>query len=124
MLQRTQIYLPEDLRREIDKLRKDANKSLAEYTRVALEEKVKKDKKKKADLKTLADMIRKMKSTRTKKEAEEWIKEIKEDRRLSDERLERRWVEASKKANVHTIVTFLSWVLWGLRERKNSYLKL
>lgn len=102
MLQRTQIYLPEDLRREIDKLRKDANKSLAEYTRVALEEKVKKDKKKKADLKTLADMIRNMKSTRPKKEAEEWIKEIKEDRRLSDERLERRWTEASKKANVHT----------------------
>lgn len=101
-LLRTQIYLPEDLRHEIDRDRREEGESLAEYLRKAAQERLAKRKRKKADLKKLADMIKNMMPTRTKKEAEEWIKEIREDRRLSDERLERRWAEASKKANVHT----------------------
>ena len=99
---RTQIYLPEELRREIDKDRHESGESLADYLREAVKERLEAKRKKKVDLKKLADMIRNMKSARTKKEAEDWIKEIREDRRLSDERLERRWAEANKKANVHT----------------------
>lgn len=82
-MQRTQIYLPEDLRREIDKYRQAKGESMAEYTRKALEDRIKQQKKEKADLKKLADdAIGSLKITQ--EEAEEWIKEIREDRRLSD----------------------------------------
>ena len=95
MLQRTQIYLPEELRREVDNLRKETNESLAEYAREAIKDRVKKDKKKKIDLKKLAmEVIGSLKISQ--EEANEWIREIREDRRLSDERLEKRWIEAQK----------------------------
>lgn len=90
--QRTQIYLPYDLRREIDKARALSGESLAEYLRKGAEIKLKQDKKRKADLKKLADeVIGSLKISDD--EAKQWIKEIREDRRLSDERLEKRWVK-------------------------------
>ncbi len=54
---RTQIYLPEDLRKEIDRARSLSGETRAEYLRKAAEEKLKKDKKKKADLKKLAEEV-------------------------------------------------------------------
>lgn len=98
MLQRTQIYLPEDLRREIDRSRRQSGESLADYLREAAKERVEKEKKRKADLKKLAEeVIGSLKIS--EKEANEWIKEIKEDRRLSDERLEKRWAQAQTGRN-------------------------
>lgn len=97
---RTQIILPKDLRDEIDRQRRISGESLAQYLREAAQDRVKKEKKKKVDFKKLADMIRNIKPTRTKKEVEEWLKEIREDRRLSDERLEKRWAAAREKAHV------------------------
>lgn len=95
-MQRTQIYLPEDLRREVDRQSKARGESMAEYTRKALEERLKKEKKEKADLNKLADrVIGSLKISQ--KEAEKWVQEIREDRRLSDERLERRWIQAQRK---------------------------
>lgn len=52
---RTQIYLPNDLRREIDKNRN--GESLSEYLRKAAEARINQQKKKKADLKKLADRV-------------------------------------------------------------------
>lgn len=96
-LQRTQIYLPEKLRKEADALRRASGESLAEYIRKAMSDRINKDKRSKADLKKLADeVIGSLKISQEK--AEEWIKEIREDRRLSDERLEKRWAKARKKA--------------------------
>lgn len=46
-MQRTQIYLPEDLRREIDKHRAQTGESLANYVRKAAEDRLKKNKNKK-----------------------------------------------------------------------------
>ncbi len=95
MLQRTQIYLPEELRREVDVLRRETNERLAQYAREAINDRVKKDKKKKVDLKKLAmEVIGSLKISQ--EEANEWIREIREDRKLSDERLERRWADARK----------------------------
>ena len=95
VLQRTQIYLPDDLRRELDRYRND--ESLSEYLRNAARERLRRQKKKKADLKKLADeVIGVAKGLRSEKEIEEWEKEIREDRRLSDERMLKRWDEAKK----------------------------
>lgn len=54
---RTQIYLPKELREEIDKQRKQRGVSLAGYLREAAKEKVEKDKKRKADLKKIAEEV-------------------------------------------------------------------
>lgn len=92
---RTQIYLPEDLRKEIDKHRARTGESLAEYVRKAVDEKTRRERKKKVELKKLAaEVIGSLKISQV--EAEKWIREIREDRRLSDERLEKRWSEAQK----------------------------
>lgn len=99
--QRTQIYLPQELRKEIDRQRSLTGESLAEYLRQAAEARLKKDKSRKADLKKLADeVIGSLKGTIIKEEAVQWIKEIREDRRLADERLDKRWVKAHKKKHV------------------------
>lgn len=95
MLQRTQIYLPEELRKDIDKLRSASGESLAEYVRKAMTERVENESKKKTDLKKLADEVVGSSSI-SDKEAIQWIKEIREERRLSDERLEKRWTEAKR----------------------------
>lgn len=83
---RTQIILPKDLRREIDKNRN--GESLSEYIRKASYERLERQKRKKADLKELAEeFVGAAKGTRTKVEIEKWIREIREDREKSDERI-------------------------------------
>ena len=57
MLQRTQIYLPEELRQEIDKSRRESGESMAEYLRKAAEQRLKTGKRRKADLKKLAELL-------------------------------------------------------------------
>jgi negative regulator of replication initiation len=92
---RTQIYLPEELRKEIDNHRAQTGESLSDYLRKAASERAKKHREKTVDLKKLASDIAGS-SKRSSSEAEKWIKEIRDDRRLLDERLERRWQEAKR----------------------------
>ncbi len=54
---RTQIIIPQNLRGEIDKARRVAGESLAEYLRKAVIERIEKEKKKKTDLDLLARKI-------------------------------------------------------------------
>ena len=95
-MQRTQIYLPEELRQEIDRLRKSTKESLAEYVRKATKQRVEKDKKQKVDLKKLADSFIGC-SSRTDEEIQEWLDWIQEEKRLIDEKIYARWEEARKK---------------------------
>lgn len=89
---RTQIILPKNLRLQIERQRKLSGESLAEYLRVAARERLKREKKKKANLKNLVDaFVGAAKGTRTKAEIEEWIREIREDRQKSDERMLKGW---------------------------------
>lgn len=83
-MQRTQIYLPEELRKEIDRLCYAKGESVAEYTRKALEDRIKKEKRKKADLKDLAEKFVGS-STKNEEEIQEWLDWVREERRLSDE---------------------------------------
>lgn len=85
MLQRTQIYLPSDLRQEIDKDRRERKESLAEYLRKAAEDRLLAKKKRKADLKKLADLL----GSVSKEESGwkginvmEWQREIRKDRKI------------------------------------------
>lgn len=93
---RTQIYLPEELRQDIDRITKDSHQSLAEYARNAIEKEVKKDKKRKVNLGKLADAFIGC-STRTDAEIQEWLDWVREGRRLSDEVREDRLQKALKK---------------------------
>lgn len=96
-MSRTQIYLPYELRQAIDKDRRANGESLAEYLRQAAEEHLKSRKKKKVDLKKLADeVIGSLKGYRTKKEVLEWEREIRRDRKLADQHWIKRWDEALK----------------------------
>lgn len=54
---RTQIILPKDLRHEIEEQRKLSGESLAEYLRIAAKERLGRERKKKADLRKLADEV-------------------------------------------------------------------
>lgn len=81
---RTQIYLPEELRKEIDKHRAPGE-SLAEYVRKAVEEKAMSERKKKAELKRLAEKL----GSRVKKsgwgnkaDVLKWQREIRKDRKI------------------------------------------
>lgn len=85
MLQRTQIYLPEDLRREIDRSRRESGESLAQYLRKAAEQRLKTGKKRKTDLKKLVDLL----GSVSKEESGwkginvmEWQREIRKDRKI------------------------------------------
>lgn len=93
---RTQIYLPEDLKKQIDAVRRKSGESLSDYLRKAAAEQLKKDKKRKADLKKLADDFIGC-STKTDAEIQEWLDWIKEERRLSDEVREERLQRALKR---------------------------
>lgn len=96
---RTQIYLPEDLRVEIDKLLKISGESLAAFLRTAAEEKLARSKKRKINLIKLADdFIGSGKGRRTDEEIEEWINDIRKERRLSDERMIKRWDDAGRNS--------------------------
>ncbi|MBI2596580.1 ribbon-helix-helix protein, CopG family [Candidatus Daviesbacteria bacterium] len=92
-MQRTQIYLPEELRREIDQHRKACGESLTDYLRKAAKERLEKDKKRKTDLKKLADEFIGC-SKRTDEEIQEWLDWVREERRLSDEVREERLQKA------------------------------
>lgn len=46
----TQLYLPEALRREIDRYRKTKSESLSEFIRKAVEERIEEDKRRKVGL--------------------------------------------------------------------------
>ena len=96
---RTQIYLPEELRKEIDAARSWRGESLSDYLREAAKEKTAKDKKEKEKYKQLAKRIMEFakNNSRTKESAEAWVKEIREDRRKEDEHWEKRWEEAIRK---------------------------
>lgn len=93
---RTQIYLPEELRRDIDRITKDSNQSLAEYARNAIEKEVKKDKKRKVDLSKLANDFIGC-STRTDVEVKEWLDWIEEEKKLVDESIDRKWASARNR---------------------------
>ncbi len=86
MLQRTQIYLPEELRREIDMSRRRSGESLAEYMREAAKQRVEKQKKEKTDLKKLAEKV--VGSVDPKKsgwygiDIDKWQREIRKDRKI------------------------------------------
>ena len=93
---RTQIYLPAELRQEIDKHRLKTGESLAGYVRKAAEKRVQQDKKKKIDLQKLADGFIGC-STRTDAEIQEWLDWVRDERRLSDEVREERLQIALKQ---------------------------
>ncbi|MBU3978612.1 hypothetical protein KKF69_04445 [Patescibacteria group bacterium] len=94
LLHRTQIYLPKDLREEIDQQRYSTGESLAEYLRKAAEERLRREKKKKVDLKKFADeiigMIKPGKEGWGGVNLEEWRKERQEE----DDHWIKRWDEA------------------------------
>lgn len=80
---RTQIYLPEELRKEIDKHRA-SDESLSEYLRKAAEEKLVKDKKQKVNLKKLAkDVTSGVKVSGWEGiDVINWQREIRQDRKI------------------------------------------
>lgn len=92
---RTQIYLPEELRKEIDNQRALTGESLSDYLREAARERAKKHKEKTVDLKALAAEIAGS-SKRSGSEAEKWIKEIRNERQSADERLKKRWQKVKR----------------------------
>lgn len=97
-MNRTQIYLPKELREEIDRQCLLTGESLATYLRKAAENRIKSEKAKKADLKKLADDFIGS-STRTDKEIKKWLEWAREERRLSDKVREERLQKALKKRN-------------------------
>lgn len=95
-MHRTQIYLPEELRKEIDRHSKARGESMAEYTRKAIEDRIKKEKKEKTNLKKLAENFVGS-SKRTDIEIQQWLDSIREGRRLADEAREERLQKALRK---------------------------
>lgn len=94
---RTQIIIPKTLREEIEKHRAQVGETLAEYLRRSAAERIAREKKKKIDLKKLAaEVLGIARGSKTDQEIEAWEKEIRDDRRLSDQRLERRWAAARR----------------------------
>lgn len=83
-MQRTQIYLPEVLRREIDRHRHARGESVAEYTRKALGERIKREQKEKVDLKQLAEDFTSgvEKSGWEGIDVLQWQREIRKDRKI------------------------------------------
>ncbi len=81
---RTQIYLPEDLRRDIDRSRRESGESLAGYLRKAAEQRLKINTKRKIELKKLADELGKgvKKSGWEGIDVLKWQREIRKDRKL------------------------------------------
>lgn len=78
---RTQIILPRSLRQEIERARRAAGESLAEYLRKAAQERLEKVKKKKIDLELLARKIGTVKKSGWEGlDVLEWQRNIREDR--------------------------------------------
>lgn len=94
---RTQIILPKDLRLQIERQRKLSGESLAEYLRVAAKERLEREKKKKADLRKLADeVIGSIKPTDSGWGGVDVDKWLRKTRREEDEHWLKRWNEALK----------------------------
>ena len=93
---RTQIILPKDLRDEIDRQRRDTGESLGEYIRKAAQERLEKEKRKKAGLKNLAALVGSLRGTRSKKEVDAWVRQIRKDREEDDKHWLKRWEEATQ----------------------------
>ncbi len=84
-MNRTQVYLPGDLRSKIDQVRDVTGESLAEYLRRAAQERLERDQKGKADLKKLADeVVGGARGSRSIKDAQKWIKEIRAARQREE----------------------------------------
>ena len=81
---RTQLYIPEDLRTLMDRQRALSGESMAEYTRKAIKERVDKEKKRKVDLKKLADEVTSgvNKSGWECIDVIKWQREIRKDRKI------------------------------------------
>lgn len=82
---RTQICLPKKLRQAIDNQRALNGESLAQYLRNAASQRLEKEKNKKTNLKKLTEEIfssPKIAKTR----ADKWLKEIRKNRQLEDEK--------------------------------------
>lgn len=83
---RTQIYLPQDLRREIDTARRWNNESLSDYLRKAARVRLEREKKEKAELKKLAKelggSIDPKKSGWAGIDIDKWQREIRKDRKI------------------------------------------
>lgn len=79
---RTQIYIPKNLRADIDRMRTATGESLAEYLRNAAQERLKKEKKREIDLKKLADEVvgSVKKSAWDRVDINKWQREIRADR--------------------------------------------
>lgn len=82
--QRTQIYLPKNLRQAIDRDRREQKESLAEYLRKAAEERLARRKKRGADLKKLASELGSLvtKSGWEGIDVIKWQREIRKDRKI------------------------------------------
>ncbi|MDO8570369.1 MAG: hypothetical protein Q7R97_02190 [Candidatus Daviesbacteria bacterium] len=83
-MQRTQIYLPDDLRKEIDKYLALSGESLAQYLREAAVERLARRKKQKVDLKKLAEDFTSgvRKSGWEDIDVIKWQREIRKDRKI------------------------------------------
>lgn len=93
---RTQIYLPEDLRKEIDSARRRTGESLSDYLRKAAEDRTQKEKREKVDLKKLAEEV----TSGVKKSGWEGIDVVKwqhDLRKAEDKHWLKRWNEAVRK---------------------------
>ncbi|MEK7188829.1 MAG: hypothetical protein AAB685_03185, partial [Patescibacteria group bacterium] len=95
---RTQIYIPEYLREEIEKHRSVAGETLSEYLRRSAIERIAREKKKKADLKKLADeVIGSIKpGTGGWADVKDTYKYIRKTREEEDEHWLKRWGKAKK----------------------------
>lgn len=82
--QRTQIYLPTELRREIDKQRALSGESLSAYLRRALKQRLEKERREKANLKKLAEEVTSgvKKSGWESIDVVEWQRKIRKDRKI------------------------------------------
>ncbi|KKS14071.1 hypothetical protein A2617_03545 [Candidatus Daviesbacteria bacterium RIFOXYD1_FULL_41_10] len=96
-MQRTQIYLPDDLRKKIDNYLALSGDSLAGFLRKAATERLKGERNRKEDLKNLADNFVGS-SMKTDKEIQKWLDSVREERRLADEVREERLQKILKKA--------------------------
>ncbi|MEK7616495.1 MAG: ribbon-helix-helix protein, CopG family [Patescibacteria group bacterium] len=83
---RTQIYLPKDLRAEIDRQRASSGESLAEYLRKAARKRLEEERKEKEELKKLADelggSIDPKESGWAGVDINKWQREIRRDRKI------------------------------------------
>lgn len=96
---RTQIILPKELREEIDKERRISGESLAAYLRQAAQERMARQKKRKTDLKKLAqEVVGSVKrGAWTGVDVSKWQRQIRAE---SEERLEREWRLPRRKKGV------------------------